>query len=182
MAEQPAPKSAWTRIAIYGLAALVIVVVAAGVVWTSTCPCEATPGFVLLGDVQDTPVADWRFANDVPLCQIQIQVGWRPHAVNLNCMATPSGELFLSCSVCTRKHWAGQVAQNEPSRTAARLRLDGRLYPVTLNRVLDPAQLDRAWAARVKKLQVHGGGPINPKPDPDAPRPDHWWSFRVVSR
>ena len=34
-----------------GLAAtLALVVVAGGVVWTMTCPCETTPGFVLLGD------------------------------------------------------------------------------------------------------------------------------------
>ena len=58
------------------------------------------------------------------------------------------------------------------------LRGDG---PVTVTRVLDPTELDQAWNARVAKLQ-QVAAPDNPAPPPDAPRPDHWWSFRVVSR
>jgi hypothetical protein len=132
---------------------------------------------MLLGEVHQPPVTDWSFANDVPLCQIQISAGWRPHAVNLNCMATPDGALFLSCSVCSTKYWAAHVAPND----RARLRLNGVVYPVVLNRVIDPDVLDRAWAARVKKLQVHGGGEYNPARPPDAKRPDGWWSFQVRS-
>jgi hypothetical protein len=97
--------------------------------------------------------------------------------VNLNCMATPEGELFLSCSVCSTKYWASQVGQNEPGR----LRLNGRVYPVVLNRVQDEVVLDRAWAARVKKLQVHGEPPYNPAPPPDAKRPESWWTFQLRS-
>lgn len=161
------------------VAAALIIIAAGGVaVWTTTCPCEGVPGFVLMGAVEEEPVADWRFTNDVPLCQIQISTGWGPHAVNLNCMATPEGDLFLSCSVGTSKYWCQQVGQDEP----ARLRLNGTVYPVVINRVLDPAALDKAWAARVKKLQVHGGVPHNPVPPPDARRPDTWWSFQVRSR
>ena len=44
--------------------ALGVVVVAGGVVWTVSCPCETTPGFVLLGDAHEEPVDDWSFAND----------------------------------------------------------------------------------------------------------------------
>jgi hypothetical protein len=160
-----------------GVTALLIVTAGGVAVWTTTCPCDRTPGFVLLGDVQETPVTDWSFANDVPLCQIQIYAGLLPHAVNLNCMATPEGELFLSCSVCSTKYWASHVGRDEPGR----LRLNGRVYPVVLNRVQDEAVLDRAWAARVKKLQVHGGGAINPAPPPDAKRPEGWWSFQLRS-
>ena len=83
-----------------GIAAtLVLLVVAGGVVWAVTCPCERTPGFILLGDTHEPPVADWSFANDVALCQIQIGIWLRPHSVNVNCMATPDGDLFISCSV-----------------------------------------------------------------------------------
>ena len=160
-----------------GLVALLIVVAGGVAVWTTTCPCNRMPGFMLLGDVQETPVTDWSFVNDIPLCQIQIYAGVIPHAVNLNCMATPEGELFLSCSVCSTKYWASHVGQNEPGR----LRLNGRVYPVVLNRVQDEAVLDRAWAARVKKLQVHGEGPYNPVPPPDAKRPAGWWSFQLRS-
>ena len=97
-------------------------------------------------------------------------------------MATPDGDLFISCSVGARKYWCPRVGEDHPGR----LRLDGVVYPVVLNRELDPTTLDRAWAARLQKLQnprvqerqPGGGGP----PPVDAERPDNWWSFRVVSR
>ena len=66
------------------------------------------------------------------------------------------------------------------------MRLDGVVYPVVLNRETNPAILDRAWAARLQKLQnprVLERQPGNGDSPPlDVPRPDSWWSFRVVSR
>ena len=132
--------------------------------WSATCPCDRTPGLVLLGDIQEDPVLDWTFANNAPLCQIQIGAGWRRHAVNLNCMSTPTGELYLSCSVCDAKYWASHVEKDEKSR----LRIDGKVYPVTLNRVMEESRLDRAWSARVLKLQTFGEPPYNPAPATDA--------------
>ena len=126
---------------------------------------------------QDTPVTDWSFVNDVPLCQIQVSALGLPHSVNVNCMATPDGQLFLSCSACERKFWGRHVKDNDHGR----LRLNGRVYPVVFNRVMDQAVLDRAWAARVKKLQVYGGGPYNPVPPPDAKRPKDWSTFQLRS-
>ena len=35
------------------------------------------------------------------------------HIQLANCMATPEGELFLSCSVCDRKYWAARVGKDE---------------------------------------------------------------------
>ncbi len=174
----PARKSRFKRVAAIAAASLAVVLVAGFVVYSSICPCDRTPGGLLFGERADAPVNDWNFANDVPLCQLQIYAGIRPHAVNLNCMSTPEGELYLSCSVCDRKYWAGKVEANE----RAVMRLNGITYPVTLNRVLDEQELDRAWSARVIKLQTHGGGPYNPIPEPDAVRPGHWWTFRVESR
>ena len=134
------------------------------------CPCERTPGAFLFGEPVTEQVVDWYFVNDVPLCQIQIWAGIRPHSVNLNCMSSPRG------SVCDTKYWASHVSEGEEGR----LRLDGVVYPVTLNRVMDKSVLNRAWDARVAKLQVHGG-PGNPTPPPDAKRNDRWWSFQLVS-
>ena len=162
-------------------ATLVLVGVAGGGYWAMSCPCEGTPGFVLRGEVHEEPVTDWRFANDVSLCQIQISVGWRPHSVNLNCMATPAGDLFLSCSVGARKYWCPRVGSDQPGR----LRLDGVVYPVVLNRVMDPSTLDAAWAARVQKLQdpeVQAVQPPGSVSSPDALRPESWWTFQVRSR
>lgn len=160
------------------LAGLVAIAVVGFLIYSSVCPCERTPGGFLFGESADGPVNDWSFVNDVPLCQLQIYAGIRPHSINLNCMASPDGEMYLSCSVCDRKYWAARVEADE----AAVMRLDGITYPVTLNRVQDSSTMDKAWLARITKLQIHGGGAANPVPDPDQQRPDHWWTFHVTSR
>ncbi|MBL4729377.1 MAG: hypothetical protein JKY40_08740 [Gammaproteobacteria bacterium] len=156
---------------------LLVALVAGFLIYSSICPCERTPGGFLFGEQASEPVSDWSFANDVPLCQLQIWAGVRPHAINLNCMSTPDGELYLSCSVCASKYWAGKVGEDETGV----MRLNGVVYPVVINRETDSAAMDRAWAARIAKLQTHGGGQFNPTPSPDSRRPDHWWTFRIVS-
>lgn len=176
----PGRRSRATTIALGVAAAALAIAFVAGGYWAVQCPCGGVPGFVLRGDERPEPVADWRFANDVPLCQIQIAVGWLPHSVNLNCMATPAGDLFLSCSAGANKFWCPRVGVNHPGR----LRLDGAVYPVVLNRVTDPGTLDAAWAARLRKLQnpaVQAMQPPGPIARPDARRPDTWWSFQVRS-
>ena len=176
-------QSKMTKVLLGVGATLAFVIVAGGAVWSLTCPCETTPGFILLGDSHADPVSDWSFANDVSLCQVQIGIWGRPHAVNVNCMATPEGELFISCSVGANKYWCPRVGELHPGR----LRLDGVVYPVTLNREMDAARLDQVWASRIQKLQKPavqarqpGGG--GTPPALDTPRPDSWWSFHVVSR
>lgn len=149
---------------------------AALLAWWLACPCERTPGSYLRGEVVQEAVTDWGFANAVPLCQIQVRTRPLPHAINLNCMATDEGQLYLSCASCEGKRWS-TAALHDPR---ARLRLDDQVYPVRLTRVTDPAELDRAWQTRAAKLHRLRGGEGEP---PDTPRPEAngWWSFRVVS-
>jgi hypothetical protein len=176
MAETPLTRGTTrTRKILLVLVALVIVLATGVVVWTTTCPCNQTPGFMVLRDVQQTPVTDWRFVNDIPLCQIQVYAGIRPHAVNLNCMATDDGQLYLSCGGCAGKFWGRHVEENAQGR----LRLKGRVYPVIFNKVTDQAELDRAWATRVKKLQVYGEELYYPTPLPDAKRPRGGGAFHL---
>ena len=181
-AGEPRSGSRTLKKALLGIGAVVaLLALGGGTYWAVTCPCDTTPGLMLLGEVHETPVTDWSFANEVQLCQIQISIGWRPHALNLNCMATPSGDLYLSCSAGAQKYWCPRVEPDHPGR----LRLDGVVYPVVLNRVTDPSTLDAAWAARVQKLQnpvVQEVQPSGAVPSPDAERPDSWWTFRVRSR
>ena len=180
MSESATEKNNTNRGLIIG--AILASVLAAGIVgfiiYSAVCPCERTPGGFLFGAAADGPVEDWSFANEVPLCQLQIFAGIRPHSINLNCMSTQAGELYLSCSVCEQKYWAARVSKDE----SAVMRLNGVTYPVFLNRVETPSRMDAAWKARITKLQSFGGGPYNPKPDPNAQRPDHWWTFHVTSR
>ncbi len=130
-----------------------------------------------MGAAAEDQVADWSFANEVTLCQIQISIGLLPHSINLNCMSTPAGDLYLSCSQCAAKRWSNAALEND----VARLRLNGTVYPVTVTRVMDTGELDRAWLARVTKLNALPA-PANPAPPPGTPRPDGWWTFRVESR
>ena len=158
------------------LASLAAVAVVLFLYFSLVCPCDRTPGAYLFGDVVAEEITDWSFSNDVPLCQIQVWAGIRPHAVNLNCMATPQGELFLSCGNCDNKYWARQVGDNEQGR----LRLNGTVYPVAIKRVTDPRVLDQAWDARAAKLQVHAAAD-NPAPAPGSRRGEGWGSFQLVS-
>lgn len=150
-------------------------------IFSSICPCTLTPGGLLFGEKINTPVTDWNTttANQENLCQLQIWAGVRPHSINLNCMATPQGELFLSCSVCDRKYWAARVEADEP----ATLRLGNLVYPVTLNRETDPVVMDRSFRARVLKLQYTDlETMVTPRPPSDQQRFEGWWTFRVTSR
>jgi len=151
-------------------ARLVGIVLAAAAIAAATlffyCPCSRLPGGYLLGPTVTAPVADWSFANAVPLCQIEVDAGL-PHSINLNCMAS-GGALYLSCANCAGKRWS----QAALARPEARLRLGDTVYPVRLTRVEDAAELDVAWQARAAQL----GMPTAP------PRAEGWWSFRVESR
>ena len=158
-------------------AALVVVLVIGFYGWSATCPCDRTPGAILFGDEHEEPVDDWTFANQVTLCQIQIRAGLLPHAINLNCFATESGDLYLSCSNCAGKRWSGFAVEDG----TAWLRLEGTVYPVQLTRAMDADELDTAWEARLDKLHSLEE-PANPPVPLGTPRPDAWWSFRVVSR
>jgi hypothetical protein len=149
------------------LAILIVIPVVAVCYWALECPCGQTPGLYLRGVEASEKVTDWSFANQVPLCQVQVDTGLLPHALNLNCWADSSGGLYLSCGSCDGKRWStAAVANNE-----ARVRVGQTVYPVTLTRVADEGQLDRAWASRAVKL-----------PGADEPRPGGWWTFRVSSR
>ena len=148
------------------LAILIVIPVVAVCYWAIECPCGQTPGLYLSGVEAREKMTDWSFANQVPLCQVQVDTGLLPHALNLNCWAE-SGDLYLSCGNCDGKRWStAAVANNE-----ARVRVGQTVYPVTLTRVVDEGQLDRAWASRAVKLA-----------GANEPRPGGWWTFRVASR
>jgi hypothetical protein len=158
-------RAATGRMAVWPAVLLVLLAGAAG--WFFYCPCERVPGGWLLGDTVVQPVTDWSFANDAPLCQVQVQAHNVPHSINLNCMSS-AGLLYLSCAQCEGKMWS-TAALKDPE---ARLRVGERVYPVTLTRITDDGELDIAWRARENKLGR----------DPDRPREAGWWSFRVESR
>ena len=149
------------------IAAITISAIGLVMTFVVRCPFERMPGTVLFGSQVSAPVSDWSFANDVRLCQIEVQ-GVIPWSVNLNCMADAQGALFLSCARCDGKYWSGRALSNPE----ARIRIGGDLYPVRLARVQVDERLDHAWRIRAAKTGM----------GVDRPRPDHWWSFAVTSR
>lgn len=178
MSEQKASlKPSNTGLVVGGfLISLTVLVIAGFILYSSICPCERTPGGFLFGDRVEAPVSDWAMANQVPLCQIQIWAGIRPHSINLNCMAADDGKLYLSCSDCAGKYWSNVVG----AQANGKLRLEKNVYPVSFTRVEDSQELDRAWVARATKLQLQANA-TNPAPAVDTMRPEAWWSFNVVS-
>lgn len=173
----PPVKSGFRKIVVMASGALLVAGLFVFAGWYLACPCETVPGAVLWGEVVEEPVADWSFANESELCQIQVGGPIITQALNLNCMATDQGELYLSCTQCAPKRWSKVVAENP----AGRIRVNGLVYPVRITQVMDPLEKDRSWNARLQKLvnsTVLGGGtPIG------TPRPsdEQWWTFRVVS-
>jgi hypothetical protein len=146
---------------------LLVLLIGGFLVFSYVGPSDRIPGGYLFGEAVEGPVDDWSFVNQVPLCQVEVW-GLLPHSVNLNCMADVGGALYLSCASCDGKRWSSLALENPQ----ARLRIDGRVYPVTLTRVEDATSLDAAWHARALKT---GSGP-------DTPRAEGWWSFRAQSR
>jgi hypothetical protein len=140
-------------------------IIVIGSIYFFHCPCDRTPGGWLLGDIVVEPIENWTFVNEAGLCQIQV-AAVVPHSINLNCMST-NNKLYLSCANCDGKYWS-TAALNNPH---ARIRVEDLVYPVTIQRVTEPALLDAAWIARAKKR-----GRIAGERDLD------WWSFEISSR
>lgn len=171
--ETPSPKGKIQRMLPLAGALLIAVLALSYYVYSLTCPCEGIPGGILFGERVDTPVEDWSMVNEVEICQLQIAAGWRPHSINLNCWATPEGELYVGCMACEGKYWGYEVGPNE----RAYIRVAERVYPVTLNRIEDPAVMDQIWRSRFFKLSQR-----SPEPVPETPRAEGWWTYSVQSR
>ena len=137
-------------------------------------PCSAGPGWlermpggVLNGEVVTAPVADWSFAQEAGLCQLEVRPSF-PHSVTLNCFAL-NGQLYIGCMACEGKMWSTYVG-SDPS---ARVRISGKVYAVTLNRISHPDEMWVPWLSRWQKLRGNS----------DAPEiPAGYWLYHVTSR
>jgi hypothetical protein len=148
-----------------GLALTLALLLGALLFWFE-CPCDRLPGGPLKGAGVEEAVTDWSFANQAPLCQLQVDA-LIPWSVNLNCMAD-QGVLYISCARCQSKYWSSTVLKTPEGYIG----IANKVYPVSIERVMDPLELDRAWRARA--LKVGRGN--------DMPRAGHWWSFRAASK
>jgi hypothetical protein len=153
------------RLSIAALVLALALLAAVGLTFWYVCPCERTPGGPLQFAEVKEPIEDWGFANQVGLCQLEVQA-FVPWSVNLNCMSHQQ-KLYISCARCDGKFWSTIALRNDTGRIA----VGDRVYPVRMRRVLDPLELDLAWRARGQKT----GRGLN------LPRVVHWWSFELTS-
>ena len=136
--------------------ALALTVVAGGVVWTVSCPCETTPGFVLLGDTHEEPVADWSFANDVSLCQIQIGILLRPHSLTTRDASgsTASSTRSLSIGRWTRPR---SIGSGPPGSGSCRNRRCRRASPAAAASRRRSTLRDRKAGGRATSCRARSG-------------------------
>lgn len=128
-------------------------------------PCWRIPGDRLTGEEVADAVTDWSFAESIRGCQIEVRPA-DPYSINASCFVD-GGKLFVGCMRCSTKRWPLFVA-GDPH---ARVRLDGRIYPVVATRIHEPEVIYGAWEARWRKYK--GGAP--------EPVPDDYWLFRLES-
>ena len=129
-------------------------------------PVGLFPGGPLeAGPLETTPVADWNFAQAENTIELQLLSQQRSRTTWI---LVHDGEAFIPCAIGfpPGKTWHMHAMQDG----RAVLRIEGKRYPVTLQRVEDPA-LSAALAERVK-------GKYGREPRPDA----GVWYFRVTSR
>jgi hypothetical protein len=156
----------WKKAAYLSVSLSAVGLLVAALIFWFSCPCDRLPGGPLKGELVSAPISDWSFANDAPLCQIQV-AAIIPWSVNLNCMSA-GGQLYLSCARCEGKFWSSAALDN----ASGYIGISGKVYPVSMVRVLDAEILDIAWRSRAQKVGRGQG----------VPRADHWWSFSLTSR
>ena len=129
-------------------------------------PVGLFPGGPLeAGLLEEDPVSDWSFVTDEETIELQLLSQERSRTVWI---LVRDGEAFIPCSLSfpPAKSWHERAVQD--GRTV--LRMQGRRYPVTLERIED-AELAAALedVLRVK----YSGGP---------PAVSGFWHFRITSR
>jgi len=81
-----------------GISFLLIVLMGLLMTFVLRCPCERMPGTVLSGKDASGAVADWSFANNARLCQIQV-AGVIPWSVNSTAWLTQRVPFTQLCSL-----------------------------------------------------------------------------------
>ena len=112
-------------------------------------PQDSRPGLWLRGDVSAIP-ADWSFSRDHK--EIAVQVGTPyllPHSVTVWCIDV-DGELYLGASRPETKNWPGWV-RDDPD---VRLKIDTKIYDVTLEELQDVDAIRQVGSAYAKKYDL----------------------------
>lgn len=131
-------------------------------------PSDARPGLWLSGETAAVP-ADWSFSDAHPEIALELHAPYGlPHSVTIWC-ASQGGRLYVAARSPESKRWPGWADR----RPEVRLRIDGKLYDVRLERAEDPAEIEHVRRAYAAKYQLQD------PPAPESP-PIRYW--RVLPR
>ena len=133
-------------------------------------PQDVKPGLWLSGEAVEEPVGDWTFTDDIEEIFIQTKTWYLlPHSTTIWC-AEMRGELYIGSygeNEGEKKRWEKNVARNPD----ARLRIDGKLYDVTITPVTGGrmvADLNIRYNEKYDMEEVFGD---------ELPT---WWFYRVM--
>lgn len=131
-------------------------------------PDDARPGLRLSGPVKETP-SDWSFTDAHQEIAIEVRTPYLlPHSVTIWC-ASLEGRLYVGARDPEEKWWP-TWADRDPD---VRLRIDGAIYEVRLEPLVDAERIRRVRAAYASKYDL----PASPEGGPPSIR---YW--RVAPR
>ena len=135
-------------------------------------PKDERPGLGLSGDTVEKIVTDWTFTEDIEEIFIETKTWYLlPHSTTIWC-AEMGGDLYIGSygeGEGDKKRWEKNVARN-PEAT---LRIDGKLYDVTVTPVTGPRMVGRIDARYNEKYDMADVfGDELPK----------WWFYLVAQR
>ena len=145
---------------------VVTIVLAAGLP-ACLSPSDARPGLRLSGETAEVP-DDWSFSDSHREIALEVRAPYGlPHSVTIWC-AAPAGALHVAARNPDEKHWPAWV----DAHPDVRLRIDGKVYVVRLERLEDPSEIARVRAAYAAKYQLER--PASPDEGP----PMRYWRVR----
>lgn len=116
-------------------------------------PDDRRPGLWLSGEIQESLPDDWSFTNEHPEIHLQVSTPYLlPHSVTI-WTAENGGNLYVGARAPETKNWPGWV-DDDP---AVKLEIDGKIYPVRLEPVTDPQEIEQVDRAYAGKYGLSGG-------------------------
>ena len=128
----------------------------AALVFAAACqPKDTRPGFWLSGERADDLIQDWRFTDEVEEIFIETRTwyGFR-HSTTIWCVEL-DGRLYVGSYDDDVKFWERNLERNPE----ARLRIEGRIYDVTVTPVANAEldrKLDERYATKYDMAEVFG--------------------------
>ncbi len=134
--------------------ASIVALLSLGLLFTACQPKDTRPGFWLKGERAEELIQDWRFTEDVEEIFVETRTWYGVrHSTTIWCVDL-DGLLYIGSYDDDVKYWEKNVARNP----AARLRIQGQIYDVTVTPVAPPIQ-PRPEASGQRPLKTHTTAP-----------------------